>query len=400
MRKKTVAFEPELKWILSLVVLLIGQAPSVSFGVEEIEVTPAPIFDFEFDFDAANGRFAWTGTQTGELWVGYVDPSTGEFSPLNGKAELVDLETVLPGNGPEWVATQTGTRLVYTKRPLGAFAGLSQAEFDGATWHPEEIPFGSRRILPIGSTDLSGLPAAILSFVLSGATGQASMVWRFLDLPGIEKLVPGSQGATGGRWVPGRREIVFSAPIDGGRQVFLYDGLTDSTEQLTFDNGRKQTVFMWEAPEFPGEFIFFASVKGAQQSQIRVYRLLDEDEDGEFEWTIIKTINPPTTGIYFWSPEPFVHNGTSYIFWVASSQPDQPDPAFPSQVWMAAADPADSYFVSLSDPTLSRFRVDPEVFVTDQGPYLYYNLYLPGSPQQYEGVYRIDTELGPVLTQP
>ena len=35
----------------------------------------------------------------------------------------------------------------------------------------------------------------------------------------------------------------------------------------------------------------------------RAQSLLDD------EWTVIKTINPPSPGIYFWSPEPLVHNG-------------------------------------------------------------------------------------------
>jgi hypothetical protein len=250
--------------------------------------------------------------------------------------------------------------------------------------------------LPLGNPEPVGSLTPILSLNLVGLPPESRIVWHLLDVPSPPQIVPQSLGATGGRWVPGALEIVFSAPIGGGRQAFFYDGLASATQQLTFDGSHKQTVFMWEAPEFNGEKVFFASAKVNEMSQIRVYRALDLDLDGEFDWTVVKTLNPPAPGIYFWSPEPFVHNGKSYIYWVASENPDQPDPAFPSQIWIAAADPADPFYESLTNPAETRFRLDPELYVTDQGPFLYYNRFFPGTPQQYEGLYRVDTGLGPV----
>lgn len=362
----------------------------------EIEVTRAPILDFEF----ADDRFAWISSAK-ELWVGHVDAQTGDFIPPNGKAELVDVDAVVPGNGPEWAASPNGHRLVYTKEPH-TFFRLAQATFDGVSWQSQLLPFGSRHVvygvdhlLPIGNPEPVGPLTPILSLRQSGNPAQTQLEWRLLDTPGPEKVVPHSLGATGGRWLNGELGIAFTAPVAGGREAYFYDAGAGVTEQLTFDGALNQTAFMWEAPEFLGERIFLTSVKGATMSQLRVYRSLDPDGDGLFAWTIIKTFNPPTKGIYFWSPEPFVHNGKSYIFWVASNNPDQPDPAFPSQVWIGAADPADPLYTSLSDATLGRFRMDPEVYVTGQGPFLYYNRFIPGTPQSYEGVFRVDTGLGP-----
>jgi hypothetical protein len=380
---------------LALALCLGSTAPAAPAQVQELEVTPAPIFDFEFDFDPSAGRFAWI-SDAKELWVGRVDPATGAFSPLNGKAELVDSGAVVPGNGAEWAATPTGNRIVYNKNPNpGWFMKIAEARFDGTQWQKQIVPFSTRHIMPLGNSGTAGSLAPILSLVMVGLPAQPQLACHVLDLPGFPQLVPQSQGATGGRWVPGEFELTFSAPIGGGRQAFHYDGFAQATEQLTFDGTHKQTVFMWEAPEFGGERVFFASAKANELSQIRVYRLLDPDQDGELDWTVVKTLNPPAQGIYFWSPEPFVHNGKSYIYWVASQNPDQPDPSFPSQIWIASADPADPFYASLSDATLSRFRLDPEVYVTTEGPFLYYNRFLPGTPQQYEGVYRVDTGLGP-----
>ena len=331
---------------------------------------------------------------SGSCGVGYVDLQTGLFTPTTGKAELVDTEVVLPGNGPEWAGDPNGNRIVYMRRP-GLFFRLAEATFDGTAWQPSMLQLGSKHLNPLGNVQQVAGLTPILSLLVLGTPALPQLVWRDLDDPKSEQVVPLSSGATGGRWVDGELEIVFSAPMAGGRQAYHYDGTTGRTTQLTSDGGLKQTVFMWAAPEFGGERLFFASVKGFLQSQIRVYRFLDPDLDGTFEWTVIKTINPPAQGIFFWSPEPFVHNGKSYIYWVASRDPDQPDPALPSQVWMAAADPADPFYVSVSDPTLSRFRLDPELYQTPEGPFLYYNRFIPGSPQQYEGVYRVDTGLGP-----
>jgi hypothetical protein len=380
--------------------------------VQEILVTPEPIFDFEFDPDA--DRFSWVVIDTGDLWVGHVDPHTGEFLPPTGKGELVDVNAVMPGNSSEWVAIQPQNRIVYTKREPGDIVRMAQASLDGdgVTWKPSMIEGGEFRVNPCGGSELVDSTSIILylhltlpPFIGGMGTGAGDAVdpgfdlinehlaWRILDDPGSELTVPKSLGATGARWVPGEAQMVFTRQVDDGRQVFFYDGVTHTTQQLTFDGGLKQTVFMWEAPEFPGEKIFFASVKLATQSQVRVYRYLDPEGDGAFAWTAIKTLNGGP-GMYFWSPEYFVHNGRSYMFWVASPVPDQPSFQYPSQIWVASADPADAFYKSLSDPTTSRFRLDPELYVTDAGPSIYYNRYLY-DPHAYEGVYRVDLGLGP-----
>lgn len=389
--------------------------PVESSAAQEILVTAEPIFDFEFE---PNGdRFTWVVIETGDVWVGHVDPHTGDFLPPTGKGQLVDIDAVMPGNSSEWVASHPENRIVYTKQSPGDIVRLAQAtpDSDGITWHPSFLEDGDRRINPSGVSE----PVDSLSLILylhlfpppwlGGTVGPAppggfefihhSVAWREIDVPGSEMTVPDSLGATGARWVPGSAQLVFTREVADGRQAFLYDAVTHTTQQLTFDTGLKQTVFMWEAPEFSGEKIFFCSVKLATQSQIRVYRFFDADQDGDSEWTAIKTLNA-SAGTYFWSPEYFVHNGRSYIFWVASPVPDQPSFAYPSQIWMASADPADAFYKSLADPMESKFRLDPELYVTDEGPCIYYNRYIYGWPHYYEGVYRVNPGLGPVVAPP
>lgn len=371
-----------------------------AFTPVEINVTTDEMIDFEFKWDGSP-RFTWINHVDGGVWIGDVDPVNGDFVPSHGMVEFVDGDGFISGNGSEWVASADGPRLVYTRKPPGGILRMSQAVFDPVAneWDTNNLAFGALRVLPLGSTDEDD-PAPRILNLLPADGGQVQIGWRYLDDPFSERTVPNSLGATGARWVPGELKIIFSAPLGNTRQAFLYDAVTEETTQLTFDNGRKQTVFMWEAPEFPGEKIFFSAVKGQSQSQIRVYRFLDEDGDGEFEWTVIKKINPANPGVYFWSPEPFVHNGKSYIFLSASSDSDPLNFSVPTQILLVGIEPGVTFARNLSEPGLSRLRLDPEVFISDEGPMIYYNRYIvPATPypdlENNEGVFRVDTGLGP-----
>jgi hypothetical protein len=70
-----------------------------------------------------------------------------------------------------------------------------------------------------------------------------------------------------------------------------------------------------------------------------------------------------------------------------------------SQIAMSGIDPNESTFrVLTSDVPDERARRDPEYYITANGPYLYYNRYIVLSPgvAQPEGVFRVDTGLGPL----
>ncbi len=387
--------------IVILFVIILSPWPADSFAAEEIQVTADNIIDYEFDY--ANPRFVWTDfTDGGKLWLGYVDPLTGDFLPPDGKAELLDTDTIYQGNGPEWVASKAGPTLVYNKKLPNKRIGLAKAQEIDGTWISDYLARSKGLLNPLGSLNEEDRNPYIF-YLLRLGNEEHVLAWRFLDFARTEEEVPMSLGATGGRWVPGKRELVFSTTLpDGTRQAFLYDCRTGVLEQLTFDSGRKQTIFMWQAPEFDGEYIFFASVKMTDWSVIRVYRKMDADLDGVEEWTVFRTITPPSQGIYFWSPEPFVHNGKSYISLVASTSPNHKATDVPSQVWLADIDPVGGFVQNLTmDP--NRLRLDPEVFVTDQGPYIYYNREIPETatdPRIKEGIYRVDSGLGPVISAP
>jgi len=212
---------------------------------------------------------------------------------------------------------------------------------------------------------------------------------------------------TGGgsrRWVPGTRKVIFSgsaAPDENNvvyQQVFTYDTDADQLEQLTFDPVTKWGAFMWRAPEFNNEYVFF-TISG--RTSLSVYRYLP-DGNGIKRWIVVNSIAMPEKLPYAWSPEPFVHNGRSYIFFQISSSSQANDMSIPTQLAMTGIDPARPSFRMLTnDSNVRRVRMDPEYFITAQGPFVYYNRYIPKTDTHgviNDGVWRVDTKLGPATS--
>lgn len=396
-------FKEKATTFLVWTILALNCIPKVSYAVDdytpgEILVTSDQIFDFEFHY--ANPSFTWIDQKDGKIWIGCVDQQTGDFLPPDGKAVFVDTDGIFLGNGSEWAASSQGDSIIYTKNLPDGVVSLAQAKLINGIWTGDFLRNGKLRINPLASVDPEDKYSTILYLLPIGNDTQI-IAWRELDFPASEKRVPMSNGATGGRWVSGRRAIVFTAPFRGGRQAFLYECDTETIERLTFDSGNKQTIFMWQAPELDDEYIFFTTVKLKDASVIRIYRKMDADQGGEVRWAVYKTIKPSQTGIYFFSPEIFIHNGKSYLFWQASRSSDHKDWTVPAQIWLSNIDPVNSFVRNLTLGE-NRRHMDPEVFVTEQGPFIYYNRYLPGPDsdrkQNFEGIYRVDTGLGPVMS--
>jgi hypothetical protein len=105
----------------------------------------------------------------------------------------------------------------------------------------------------------------------------------------------------------------------------------------------------------------------------------------------------PAATPYIGSPEPFVHNGRSWVFFWLSAKPSSSSSV--SLIAMTGIDPAVPSLRALTSATSpARSRRDPEYFITANGPYIYYSRFLlPTStrPLTSEGVFRVDTGLGP-----
>ena len=401
--------------------------PSCAFAqapVKEVQVGARDIVDFEFDwgrngvqcptcnFGAGNSRLAYID-DAGNLWVGSVDYNTGRFAPENGKGILVDSRGVTPGtigNGPEWMASQRGSELVYTRwmddRPKDdvRFLSIGHAAFDvnAGTWAVQSIDGTNGYMLPVGSTVVAD-PIPLIHYQ-NFSKRDTDVYWRPATTGANPTQVDlnSSNADISRRWVPGTRQIILTyaalpaanaSAAEVYRQAYLFTPSNGSLEQLTFEPQSKNWAFMWQAPEYNNEYVFFVAVGSVA---LHVYRRI-EQPDGTFVWTVINKIAMPKATPFLSSPEPFVHNGKSWIFFTLSSMPQNPDLLVSSHVAMTGIVPGDTIRVLTADDGTQRLRRDPEHFVTAKGPYLYYNrsVVTPGNAVVHEGVYRVDTQLGP-----
>lgn len=389
----------------------------------EVHVGTAAIVDPEYDaardgvycpacnFGAGDSRLAYIDKE-GRLWVGYVDFETGNFLPKDGRAVLVDASAVAPiqiGNGPEWMASARGSEIIYTrfidgepKRPGSLNLGFARPGNGG--WIAGSVDDTRTMVMPIGTSDPADEVPAVHYQNAAFGDMTARIYWREVSgEPNETRLPYGSNDpAMTRRWIPGTRDILITAPAlhpDSGnvyKQVFRYSTVTNTIKQLTFDPVNKLWAFMWSAPEHRNAEVFFVLSGG---TKIDIYKEHPRDNGGTF-WNVVHSIGMPADTPYVSSPEVFVHNGKSWIFFTLSSNPDLHDFNFPATlVAMVGIDPADPEIRRLTaenDPP--RSRRDPEYFITANGPYIYYNRYLlgtPDTPQANEGIFRVDTGLGP-----
>jgi hypothetical protein len=392
----------------------------------EVQVGTADIIDHEFDwgrdgvycptcnYGAGNARLSYIDRDH-NLWVGYVDYYTGNFYPPTGQAVLLDTNATAPieiGNGPEWMVSQRGSEIVYTRWTDGMprktmYLNVGFARQGNGSWIAGSVDNSTLRVMPIGTSDLND-PYPTVHFQNAAVGGAVSNIfWRDVVPGSVEHKLPLNTNDPGmtRRWVPGSRDALITAPAlfpaTGAvyKQVFLFHMSTGVLEQLTFDPADKLWAFMWAAPEYDNENVFFVMVNG---TQLNIYRNLgrpDGPRGGATRWRVVNTINMPAATPYISSPEPFVHNGRSYIFFSLSANPDLH--AFSlSSIAISDIDPVSpTVRVLTSDVNPPRARRDPEYFITANGPYIYYNRYIlpaTGTPAQInEGVFRVDAGLGP-----
>ncbi len=387
----------------------------------EFEVTKAIIPDNEYDwgrkgancatcnYGKGNSRWAFTD-QDGNLWLNDIDPHTGLYIPSNGHGLLIDTNTAPVadfGNGPEWMISSAGSQVVYTRYLDGVPHSTDSAQIAVATqqpdgsWTTRVLANSLGRATPEG-TQVENDPDPRINYIKADKT---ALYWRKMSEPDVEHEMPISQltGGNSRRWVPGTHKIIFQGHLATDPtlvdQVFTFDTDTNTLEQLTFDEVGKYGGFMFRAPEFNNEYVFFTMANFRQE--IRIYRKLI-GSDGVARWTLIKTVTGPSALPFFFSPEPFVHNGRSYVFTTVNSSPKFFDHSIPTQLAITGIDPLNADFRMLTNSTTPyRLRLDPEFFILDDGPYIYYNRLVPATDTYPDGVpdgiWRVNTGLGPRL---
>lgn len=390
---------------------LASASPPTLAAAVEVQMTTETLADFEFDsardgvfcascnFGAGNARVSYIDYQF-RVVVAQINRSTGAL--LTASPTVVDINAAFVtdyGNGPSWLYSQRGSELVYTRYRDGkprrdASAGVAMARQTGADqWQAGFIPNGLGRVSPKGTTQIDDAVPR-MSY---GHVSKPFAYWRSAASNSTEVLLPGddSNKGVGLRWVPGTAEILLSNVPAGESdiQIFVHNTETDLTEQITSGPGYKRAQYMMYAPEFGGAPVAFTVV---DSTRFDLYRRLP-DNQGVPRWTRFHTITMPTaTPFVSGSPEAFVHNGRT---WIVLALRKTKGANAPSNLAILSLDPARPELRMLTDDSSpTRWRSDPEYYITDSTVYIYYTRAQPFKlPTVGEGVWRVDTGLGPLL---
>ena len=164
------ARKPTLALVAMTMTLMLAEAQQAV--LPEIQVTTAPIPDYEFDsarkgvfcqacnFGKGNSRLVFSAADN-TLWVGYVDFQTGAFIPPDGRGELIDTNAAAAtdyGNGPEWTDSQSGSSFSYTRYTPGQphsdqTASVAVATQGAGGWTITVPANGTGRASPAGTLD-------------------------------------------------------------------------------------------------------------------------------------------------------------------------------------------------------------------------------------------------------
>lgn len=299
------------------------------------------------EYDSEGHRVAF-GSNQRELWVADLDPETGVIDPPDLRGVRVDTEVALFGggailNGPEFAQTDGGGEIVYARQQGDDYL-LMRAWFDGVAWANAPIDGVPGRVAPLGSQE-PGDPDARIVWV-----EQFAPITHWSHLDGREGAVLGADLGHVPRFALGSRAIVWEQEVDGVPQVHRYDEATGAIEALTDDPAPKGSPWMWSAPEYGGETLFFATRadETGNPTSLDVYR----ERDGR--WQVIVRIVPPADHPVVVSPEAWVAGGRSLVVFEAKGL------HLPSQIWVSTtAVPGDGE-LRRCDGALDGTALDPE----------------------------------------
>jgi hypothetical protein len=311
----------------------------------------------------------WQQPDGGEVWLAWVNPRTGDLMPANGKGYLLDTlagPMSIGRNGPEWATSDRGPQALWT-RLVNDVPTIMRATRSGMSWVVEELPGTTNRATPIGSQDPRDPTPRTIWFTQGPLNPYNG--WMELDDTSTSERLPDfyafARFATGHPWVTGVHPASFADPTP---QVFFFDTTTHTEAQITTSPEAKGSTFVWQAPEFGGETVFFTTHGDAdgEPTSIVLYREI------QGAWTPVHTIEMPPGMPYVVSPEPFTWAGQSYVSFISSEAPKNVDNGI-AVVWIASLDPARPLMRRISLAFGVR-RKDPEFYLGGARPWVYYSV--------------------------
>ncbi len=415
--------------------------PASAQEFTEVQVTPAALGDIEFDwgrdgidcpacnFNQGNARLNWTDRR-GNLWIAHLDPQDGNLTSPDAQDELADTNAFFwnaYGNGPEWAfSTQNGhvvSQLVYTRHAQGkpattGNAGAAFATMVNGVWTPRFLPGAIGQGNPADGTNNSNLPEGsqcnsdpVATVIFKNFATPKTLFTETVSAAAGTSPVATPFGAMangiGQRFVPCTHQLLFQGNAPPGpqghvfQQVFWYDMDSRVVQQLTTDATTKYGGFMFVAPDIDHLYVL---VTVANHLTINVYEQSGTLPNGAPSFALVKQISSPDPDTpYINTSEPFINctpQCTTYAYMTVAKTPNaQNGVTTPIGLAVAALSPANPTLKLLARAGYSPpvQRLDPEYFITANGPYLYYNrIQVESGSTRYKnlGLWYIDMQLG------
>lgn len=372
-------------------------AGAQSFKLNDVRIGDTTASYLDFEFWQSGNRMCFQD-ENNRGYVALMDSLTGNLRSKSGKDYLIDpaLAPITSSiNGPEWAFSKNGAEVAYTKQVGNArHVGLASWKGNGYTNVDLSANLSSNRFAVICSKDW-GDDQARLVYAKGNSIANFEINWSPAGIPLIENPIPyGQNSSSGPRFIDGEQALLTNDLVGGTAQIFRYDLLTAKKKQLTFDNGNKIDAFLFTAPDYGGDRLLFCTVN---DTLLRLYR----ETDTGFNKVYDIKIPEPAYGYYF-SAEPFVFKGKSYLFLCTALQkfiPGSQNNSKPADVWIVGLDAKRPLFRKISDNRVA-LRLDPEVFVTPTEAYVYYYEYKQNGNVHPVALHKCSTGLGsnPLLT--
>ncbi|MEM7038134.1 MAG: hypothetical protein AAF570_14210, partial [Bacteroidota bacterium] len=344
--------------ITSLTLSLPDFLSAQTFQIADSLVSDPDVLLMDPEFDPYNSRMCWQSFEN-ELWTCDIDPVTGKLTRLDGREQLIDTNIVpmpFTWNGPEWMFSQGGSRIVYHQK-FGSQKFVSQAfEYAENQWALTPYLDKQPRQTPRASKNPAD-PFPIVHYVGDGG----GIWWRGPQHNYEERQIPGVRDGH-----IAEDSLVMSLIIDFPHpqpdQIGIFNFDTETIAQVTWGGDHKSRPYMWIAPE-NDELVMFAR----EDTALVIYQ---QNDTG---WVVTRRITSPSgdpAKRFIASPEPFTFDGVSYVCFMASSTPLEIDGVV-AEIWIARLLDGDPVFRMVSD-SAPRARTDPEPYVLDDKVWVYY----------------------------
>jgi len=340
----------------------------ILFGQSAQRISPAGISCIDPEIYSEGNKLAFQ-TSGGNIWLAYLDSTTGLFVSSTGMDVLIDTGAtplVTSFNGPEFGIDANGWSVFYTKNN-GGLPQAWRATVDAAYVTRKALTSGTIPRLSILAAKSPSSPEINILFSKGASLQTGIFGFTSEDDPANETMIDSTD--KGVRWIDGMRKFIYirqTGPNKGN--LFLYDTETSTEVQITSDTLAKTYCYGWVAPEY-NKLICLVLLS---DTIFGIYI----DNGGQY-WDLLYTMGvPPASGYdYIGSPEALVANGKSYISFVTKVIATGSN-YVNAEVWVMDIKPdiQQRFMLRCDDGANNTKRTDPESYIALNEVFIYYNV--------------------------